>query len=188
MKNLISVLILSFVMFSANNIQAQKNNFSDQEIAYIKTEFNKGMASFVESVKPIYKRGMSYSSFKTALIGSHSSSLKTQGDDLLKSAYNYLANSKTRDYIVENDSGKEIAGALKFIYEYDQSTQTNKGNKVLFGNNTNDSFSSDNILPKADGCLWWQLGCILTTIIHWISENQQEIIDAIYIICQIIGC
>ena len=180
LKNGIALIIMSTIMLISFNVNAQKTKLTDKEVAYMKAEFRNGMATFVESVKPIYKPGMSYMSFRSSLIGINSKDITNEGEALLNKAFTYIVNSRSSDYIVINDSGKEIAVALFYIKKYDIEHKSSNGDLVLFGNTTGKPFPSDIILNKQRKCRWYQVGCHLSNAWNWlVNGGMEEITDIV---------
>jgi hypothetical protein len=196
LKPLITGIACTFVLMISFTAVAQTKKLSDKDIAYVKSEFRKGMASFVESVQPIYKTGMSYSTFKSSLLGKSATTITTEGDALLLKAYNYISNSTAINYILKNESGKELASAFRFVTLYNVENKSKKGDLVLFGNTTGDTFPNDAILNRVQDCRWYQIFCHLGNFWDWLNSdsngdgqtNLGGILDAIVTICQILGC
>jgi len=171
--------LITIIMIISFNANAQKTKLTDKEVAYMKAEFRNGMASFVESVKPIYTSGMSYTSFRFALIGTNSKNITKEGNALLNKAYTYIVNSKSSDYIIINDSGKEIAVALFYIKKYDLKNKSSNGDLVLFGNTKGKTFPGDSLLNKQRECRWYQLGCHLSNAWDWLVNGGMDEITSI---------
>lgn len=178
-KNGIVLFIMSLIMLVSVNANAQKTKLTDKEVAYMKAEFRKGMASFVESVKPIYTSGMSYNSFKSSLIGTSVKNITGEGEALLNKAYTYLVNSRSSNFIIKNDSGKEIAVALFYTKKYNLEKKSTNGDLVLFGNLTGNSFPGDSLLNKQRECRWYQVGCHLANAWDWLVNGGMDEITSI---------
>jgi len=176
-KNGIALFIMSLIMLVSVNANAQKTKLTDKEVAYLKAEFRNGMASFVESVKPIYTSGMSYNSFKKNLIGTSVKNITSEGDALLNKAYTYLVNSKSSSFIINNDSGKEIAVALFYTKKYNIEKKSSNGDLVLFGNLTGKSFPGDTLLNKQRECRWYQVGCHVANAWDWLVNGGMDEIE-----------
>ncbi len=196
LKHIVTATSFVLVMLISFNVQAQQKKLSDKDVEFVKSEFRKGMADFVESVKPIYKSGMSYSSFKSSLLGKSSTTITTEGDALLFKAYNYISKSTGTSFILKNESGKELASAFKFVKLYNVENKSKKGDLILFGNTTGDTFPSDNVLNKVQDCKWYQLFCHLGSFWDWLigdldgnGETNLDIITQVLVtLCQILGC
>lgn len=196
LKHIITTTSFVLVMLISFSAFAQQKNLSDKDVEYVKSEFRKGMTSFVESIKPIYKSGMSYSAFKGSLLGESSTAITNEGDALLLKAYNYISKSAPSGYILKYESGKELAAAFRFVKLYNVENKSEKGDLILFGNTTGDTFQSEVILNGEGDCRWYQIGCHLVSIWDWLTSDPDgdgntplsDLLDAIATLCQILGC
>lgn len=196
LKPLITGITCALILLISCSATAQNKKLSDKDIAFVRSEFRQGMADFVESVKPIYKKGMTYSAFKRSLIGKSAKTITTQGDALLLKAYNYISKSTATSYILKNESGKELASAFRFVRLYNAEHKSKKGDLILFGNTTGDTFPSDSVLNKVQDCRWYQLGCHLSNLWDWLTgdsdgdgvSNWEEAMSILLAFCEFIGC
>ena len=196
LKPLITGIACAFLLLISCSATAQNKKLNDKDIAFVKSEFRQGMADFVESVKPIYKIGMTYSAFKISLLGESATTITSEGDALLLKAYNYISKSTSTHYILKNESGKELASAFRFVGLYNAENKSKNGDLILFGNTTGDTFPSDSVLNKVQDCKWYQIFCHLGNFWDWLmadtdgdgDTNLGGILDAIITICEIFGC
>ena len=187
LKNVMSFITLALVMLVSFNVGAQESELSKEQISNVEKELRNGMNSFVKSVQPYYKKGMSFSSFKFALVGRGTKSTTKEGDALLNKAYDYLVKRTSSEEILSSDSGKEIAAALVFVHKNNVQNKSSNGDLVLFGNPTGDTYPES--LSKVDGCRWYQIGCHLSNVWEWlVGGGADEILTIYNILCQIIGC
>ena len=92
LKRVTSVVTLVLVMLVSANLSSQNHTYSEKQILEVKEKVKEGMSSFVASIKPVYKKGMTFNSFKMSLIGKNIKSITKEGDDLLFKAFGYLQN------------------------------------------------------------------------------------------------
>jgi hypothetical protein len=131
---------MALVMMVSFNVNAQKE-LSKKDQEYVKSQFRKGMASFVESVTPFYKKGMTLNQFKTERVGKNTKGITKEGNALLDKAFEYLTNSTSRTSIERSDSGKEIAAALVYVKRYNVEKRSSSGDVMLFGADSDSSFA-----------------------------------------------
>ena len=161
---------------------------SEKEIDYVQSEMKNGMVSFVESVHPIYEKGMDSNDFTNALIGEKNARNITQeGKNLLDKAFVYLDRESSTEEILKVDTGVEMASALLFVKKYNYEKKSEDGDFVLFGNTTGDTFPSDDILSTSRKCKWYQIGCHLSNIWNWLVENHETVLAVLTTISTIIG-
>ncbi len=182
LKNVFSILVLAIMMVSSINVNAQKEQTS-LTTSEVKTELIKGFAKFVESVRPFYKRGDSYDLFKRkVLLGTTNTrtalpTIPSEGEKMLKKAYDYLSKGLYYDQMVANGDYKTIAAAVLYVNNHAKSKNQKftDSQALLFGDNilVNNPFDNGN----RSGCKWWQLWCHLDSIFG--DGNGDVIIDAI---------
>ena len=182
LKNVFSILVLTMFMVGSINVNGQ-NGQTSLTSSEVKNELIEGFAKFVESVRPFYRKGDTYKMFKRkVLLGTTNAksalpTIPTEGENMLKKAYEYLSQGLYYDQIITKGDYKTIAAAVLFVHN--QST-SKKGKytdneAILFG----DNILVNNPFDKANraGCKWWQLSCILESIFG--EGNGDIIIDAI---------
>ncbi|WAC03722.1 hypothetical protein N7U66_10000 [Lacinutrix neustonica] len=104
LKNVMSAVTMAIVLLVSVNVSAQENEYSKQRIEEVKSNLRQGMSSFVESVKPFYKKGMSYNTFKLGLIGENNKKITDEGNALLNKSYAYLSKGISSKEILASDS------------------------------------------------------------------------------------
>lgn len=174
LRNKISVLVLTLLMALNYSLNAQSTKDRD----YVETELRKGMASFVDGVRSIHSKGMSYEEFKIKLVGNDlSKNVTKEGDDLLNKAFAYLKEGTSSNEIIKNDSAREMAAAVLFVRNYNDKNRTMDGDAVLFGSvKGGDDFPENSAMSAKRDCKWYQLGCHLSNIWNWIKENWETVI------------
>ncbi|MBF6607141.1 MAG: hypothetical protein ITG00_00190 [Flavobacterium sp.] len=175
-KVIFGLVAIAFISFTGN---AQKMS-NDQ----IRTEYAKGMISFVESVRPVYTAGMSFKDFKSKL-SVDDTDLTPEGSQLLLSSYTFLANKTSQREILEKGDVRPLMNASLFVINYNKDRGTNVGEQILFG------IENSTYLPageKARKCKWYQIGCHLSNIFNWIVENAETITSVLITYCQLFRC
>lgn len=160
MKKLIFGLLATVLFgFSAN---AQLRSKEEVRISLAKS-----MISFKNSLQSNYDSSRDYKGFKDLI---HiPTTIPTEGENLLRVAYNYLSKKTSDAEIIKNYSGKEMAAACLYIHT---NTLKNKDffEGKLFGLNYDDSSymikstskgpnPSNEIIDFNVGCKWYQIRC-----------------------------
>lgn len=148
MKNLVSTFVVLFFSFSA---------FAQKEISreQVRLALAESMVSFVESLRPEFTPGMTYSQFQTALVQNSKPTL--EGAALLRKAHEYLSTKTSNAAILQNYSATEMAS----VYGKMEAIKANKGKvegQDIF------SMSGDSVLNKnapigSIKCRWYDLPC-----------------------------
>jgi hypothetical protein len=154
---------------------SQQQTQKDKE--FVKTELKKGMALFVESLRPNYKKGMDYKSFVSVLVGENATEMSTEGQSLLKKSYNYLSKGVSFKEIERTDSMKEIAAAALYVHNFNVENKSSNGDLALFGLDNDNYINNTVTLSKSGGCKWWQLRCHLQSIFG--DDGGDAILNAI---------
>lgn len=181
LKNIATSITFALVMLVSFNVNAQRtlessdSQLSKKDKAFIKSELQKGMASFVESVRPFYRKGANYKEFVKILGAGNSTAMPEVGKSLLKRAHGYLSNGLTGKEILSKDSGKEMGDVLAFVVTYNKSNKTTIGDTVVFGLDKD----GENSTFQKSGCRWYQVGCHLSNLLRWI-EDHWDILMAIF--------
>ena len=174
--------------FESSSASTSRNTLSDKEIAYVQDEMRKGMVSFVDGVKPIYREGMNLETFTSKLVGdNHARNMTPEGRALLDKAFEYLSKGASPNDILKTDTGSEIASALLFVKTHNYKNKTEDGDLVLFGNTTGEDFPSDSQLNERRRCKWYQIGCHLSNIWNWLVENHETILEVLTTVAAIIA-
>ncbi len=139
-------------------------NITKEEARYKLAE---GMASFVDGVKPAYKSGQTYVTFEKTILGSWKNT--TEGSALLKKAYDFVSKGSTKDDILKQYSGVEMAGALALLEKVKAKNPRTRGEE-LFGGTTGD-FNPYANTQLAAKCAWYQIGCHLQALLDFINDN-----------------
>ncbi|WP_452226640.1 hypothetical protein [Lacinutrix cladophorae] len=171
LKNVVSVISLTLILLISFSVKAQENEYSKEQIEDVKTKLRQGMNTFVEKVKPFYKKGMSYTDFKNVLIGENNKNISKQGDELLSKSYLYLSKNVDSKQILNSDSGEEFAKAYLFVNDYNKTSKRQNGDLVLFGNPTGDTYPDFNSTKTAAPCKWYQLSCWMVQIFGDYAED-----------------
>ncbi|WP_452231598.1 hypothetical protein [Lacinutrix sp. MEBiC02595] len=158
-KNVVSVITIALLMLVSFNVNAQKSEYSKEQIEDVKTKLRQGMNLFVESVKPFYKKGMSFEEYKLVLIGKNNKNITKEGNALLGKAYSYLSKNKSSKDILTYDSGEEFARAFMFVNSQNKTNKSKSGDLILFGNPTGGTYPNSIVGKAAAPCRWYQLGC-----------------------------
>lgn len=166
MKNLFfAILSLCFI---SNGISQ-----TAQEKERVRKDLATGMVSFVQSTRHVYKKGQSYQEFQRALCGTK---IPTQsGLALLKKSHEFLSKGTSDAEIQNTYDGQEI-GVAMFALNDIKIKNKNATGAELFGGTTGD------FNPYTDNskrCKWYQIGCHLTNLLNWISENHTNISVAV---------
>lgn len=174
LRNKISVLVLTLLMTLNYSLNAQSTKDRD----YVETELRKGMASFVDGVRSIHTKGMSYEEFRIKLVGNDlSKNVTKEGNDLLNKAFDYVSSGTSSKEIINSGSVKEIAAAVFFVREYNDKNRSSHGDAVLFGSvKGGDDFPENSAMSAKRNCKWYQIGCHLSNIWDWIKENWETVI------------
>jgi hypothetical protein len=171
LKSFIKQLTFTLALiFSLNNYAQNTQSTYDIRVSvedqdYVEQELRKGMVSFVESVKPLYRKGISYNDFIKVLIGENSTDMPVEGRNLLKKSYYYLSNEISNKEIERNDSMKEISAAFLYTLNYNSKNNNSDGEYSLFGlSNERMNLESKSFIDDIEDCKWWQIGCHLRNI------------------------
>ena len=150
MKKLLFGLIATVIFgFVGNAQRATKES--------VRVSLSEGMVSIVQALKPAYKSGITFETFEKTVVGN---SLNTkQGRKLLVKVYEYESKGTSRDQILKEYSGSEMAEACLFINDVYKNNPKSDG-RELFGGTTGDfNPYPATIQGKSGPCRWWQLGC-----------------------------
>ena len=155
--------VIATVLFSFIG-NAQK--ITKEEARYKLAE---GMFSLVDGVKSAYKSGQTYASFEKVVLGNWRNT--TEGSALLKKAYDYVSKGATKDEILKQYSGVEMANALTLLEKVKAKNPKTDGVE-LFGGTTGDynpyANTSSQLVAK---CAWYQIGCHLQALFDFIDNN-----------------
>lgn len=166
LKNVMSVITLTLVMLLSFNVNAQKIEYSKEQIEDVKIKLRQGMNLFVESVKPFYKKGMSFEEYKLVLVGKNNKNITVEGNALLKKAYIYISNSTSSEKIIDEDSTIEFVKALSYINKSNSEKNSSDREFLLFGSTKGNTFPLANNTnnKKAYPCRWFQIRCHLVQL------------------------
>lgn len=122
--------------------------------------------SFVESISPNYKEGMSLGDFEKAV--KVSSKTSREGKEMIDKAYDYLSGKAKKD----ETYGKEMMAvfALTERIKYDD-PRADLAYKV-FGYDQN---TQQTLTARAGGCKFWQVGCLFNQLISWIEGHPKTV-------------
>lgn len=120
------------------------------------------MVSFVESVKPAYKKGQTYSDFEKTILGSWNS--VPEGKAMLVKAFDFISNGTSNDQILNEYSGAEIAKAHAYFNKLKKVNPNADGAELFGGTATSVNKFSECSKAKA-GCKWYQFNCFVQQMI-----------------------
>jgi hypothetical protein len=185
MKKLKTMTLLLFICIGLQ-VTAQKNSSLSKED--VKTELIEGFAKFVESVRPFYQKGDTFQEFKHKVFYGYTASkntrptpvLPTEGDAMLKKAYDYLSIGYNYSQMV-NIGDYETMGNAVLFYDTEQKKVGSNAKKsdieaTLFGGDST-RLNSNPMLANRGGCRWWQLSCHLDSIFG--NDGGAAILDTI---------
>ncbi|MGM0634720.1 MAG: hypothetical protein ACQESK_01545 [Bacteroidota bacterium] len=179
MKNLF-ILLLAFVSVSCsdNNEDLEfhnKSNIEDRltEFPDLSEDFTYAMSNFVESLRPYYQDGMSYTDFKNNLSPDDGLiNIKREGDQLLEQAFIYIKN----DVEKPNMSGDLFSEAFFAAIQYNEDmfgldiTEISENDyDIIFADLFGVTTDKSGLTTFSDGCKWYQLGCHASSVISSIS-------------------
>ncbi|MEC4004306.1 hypothetical protein OX283_006535 [Flavobacterium sp. SUN052] len=168
MKKLLFGLIATVMFGFVGN--AQKTTKED-----VRYSLSEGMASIVQALKPAYKSGITFETFEKTVTGNSRNT--EQGRKLLVKVFEYEAQGTSRDQILKEYSGSEMAEACLFVNDVYKNNPKSDG-RELFGGTTGDfNPYPATIQGKGAPCRWWQLGCWLNQIFG--ESGGNAIISAI---------
>ncbi|WP_457565064.1 hypothetical protein [Caminibacter sp.] len=142
------------------------------------------MVNFCELIEPVMDNVKDYESFRIKLVGK--TDIPSEGELLLKKAYYYLSNKISKEQILKEYKGIEIALALDYIRLAQSNPKLSSLPAYgLFGNNPIDITYIDGNTAAKYPCRWYQLGCHLKQIFG--EDFGNEILHAIvYVIIELI--
>ncbi|MFC7357267.1 hypothetical protein ACFQO1_06185 [Jejudonia soesokkakensis] len=169
---LITLIILLCIGFqvTAQN-KTSSSNWTKEEV---KQELIDGFAQFVESVRPFYAKGDTYSQFLNKVFYGNNTNitkpipiLPPAGDGMLHKAYEYLSKGYNQIEIVKLGDYETMGNAVLF-YNEEQKKAGKNANRTdleakLFGGNST-VLESNPLLAERGRCRWWQLSCHLSEI------------------------
>lgn len=151
-----SVLVIIAILLLEFNCNAQNKN---QEA--IRLQLAQAMVDLTNSLNLAYENSDNVEEFKKTVTGCWYPEIPREGNDLLNAAYELLYNKFSKEEVLKNYSGKEMAQAILFIDKL-----TKKGIKTdgseLFGGTTGDFNSYSNLILAQ--CRWYQMCCWLAKI------------------------
>lgn len=166
MKNLILSLVL---LFSVSTF-AQKQ-FNEQEA---KTALAKGMVSFVESVKPAYKTGMSYAQFQNTLTGG--SRPTPEGAEMIRKAHEFISKNYSSEAILASYDGREVGAVLLKLESLKKSRGTATGQDIFAQSGGFTPYDNKISTVDTNRCVpWWDIFCQIKAAVIWIGDNQAAI-------------
>ena len=181
MKNLIFGLIATVFFGLVANAQKISNDEA-------RTSAAKLMVEFKNSLQFAYNESRSFEDFIKTSTGPYNpqGTMTTEGRNMLKVAYNYLANKTSNELIIKSYDGKEIALGLKYLK--DNNSLDNEGalfgiSKVIYkssGGKGGPSVNFDVIPMNSNSnfkCCFFCLSCHLQTIFG--EAAAEVIVDAI---------
>lgn len=168
MKKLLFGLIATVMFGFVGNAQVSKES--------VRYSLSEGMVSLVDALKPAYKKGVTFETFEKTVIGSNKNT--QQGNALLKKVFEYASKGTTKDQILKEYSGSEMAAACLYVNDVYKKNPKSDGSE-LFGGTTGD-FNPYPATIQGRGsapCRWWQIGCWLNQIFG--DEGGSAIMSAI---------
>ena len=130
----------------------------------VRYSLSEGMVSIVEALKPAYIIGSTFETFEKMVIGNSKNT--EQGKSLLKKVFEYVSKGITKDQILKNYSGSEMAAACLYVNDIYKNNPKSDG-RELFGGTTGDfNPIKGDVLGKVSPspCRWWQISCWLNEI------------------------
>lgn len=177
MKKLVFGIVAVFMFVLTGN--AQEGKFSEEYLTNegVRLELAKGFISFNESVEGVYKESESLEDFKKKLCGSGLEKITLVGEKLLDKSYKTLKEGTTKESILKDYNGKEMADVTAFLLL----NKCNSNEADIFGGSPN---SSDTDASTSRQCRWYQIGCHLENFWNWITntKNLEKIYKAVKII------
>lgn len=173
---LITTFMLNFVGYSQNDYSIDK--LTNEEV---RIELAKGFISFNQSVESVFKESESLEDFKKKLCGSGLDKITSVGDKLLDKSYKTLKEGTTKESILKEYKGKEMAEVATFLLV------NNVDDAYIFGGSPNSDKSSE---VAARECRWYQVGCHLGNFWNWLTspgnlDKVKKVLEILYYITYI---
>lgn len=167
MKKLIIILFSIFICVGS---QAQKTAAPSQET--VKADLAKGMVTFVNAVKPLYKKGQTPLQFANYVCAPWKPT--NEGLSLLSKAHEFIIKGASNETILTSYNGKEMASAVLYLKKVRDVNAKSDGSELFGGK----SGINDNLLASAsakEGCKWYQLWCHVQAFAQWVVDNWETI-------------
>ena len=161
MKNLV-FSILAILLFGLNGNAQNKN----QEA--LRLQLAQAMVDLTSSLNLAFENSENVEEFKKTVTSCWYSQIPREGNDLLNSAYELLSNKTSKEEVLKNYNGKEMALAVLYINNLSKNGIKTDGSE-LFGGTTGDFNSYSNLITAQ--CRWYQMCCWLPKIFEGYSRT-----------------
>ena len=153
MKKLVFCILA--ILLCGYNVDAQNKN---QEA--LRLQLAQGMVALTSSLNLAFENSDNLEEFKKTVTGCWYPEITREGNDLLSAVYELLIKKFSKEEILKNYNGKEMALALLYIDNLSKNRIKTDGSE-LFGGKTGDFNSYSNLIDAQ--CRWYQICC-------WISK------------------
>lgn len=154
-------LVIIALLLSIFNSQAQNRNQEE-----IRRQLAQAMVDLTNSLILAFEKSDNVEEFKKTITGCWYRAIPREGNDLLNTAYELLSNKTTKEEILKNYNGKEMALAVLYVDNLSNKEVKTDGSE-LFGGITGDFNSYSNLVLGQ--CRWYQMCCWLSKIFEGYS-------------------
>lgn len=159
MKKMLFGLIAT-VMFGLN-ANAQKMTKEEARVTTAKL-----MIEFTNQLRPAFESSKDFKSFEMIVCGPWLSRMPSEGNEILKEAYNFLSLKVSDDEILNSYSGIGIVKALKFQNDILVKNPESTGTEIFggSGDGSKGDYNAYSSTLKTAPCKWYQISCWIDQI------------------------
>lgn len=143
--------IVALFLFVCNS-NAQKSINEE-----LRSQYSRAMISFIESVKPAFVKGQTFTNFENNIIGNSQNT--PEGNALLNKAFEFLSNEVSNKQILLEYSGIEMENAEKLFNRLKLQNPNINGIELFGGSSGIESTFMG--VSKLTGCKWYQFNCFI---------------------------